>query len=105
VKGNTVNSASTALKNRLQKNQKKLMSYLKKNGIEAYRLYNKDIPEYPYLIDVYGAKAVIYEQGKRLNDEDAPKREIHQRDIEEALTEVLGIPKEDQYFKSREKQK
>jgi 23S rRNA (cytosine1962-C5)-methyltransferase len=105
VKGNTVNSASTALKNRLQKNQKKLMSYLKKNGIEAYRLYNKDIPEYPYLIDVYGAKAVIYEQGKRLNDEDAPKREIHQRDIEEALTEVLGIPKEDQYFKIREKQK
>lgn len=105
MKGNTVSSDHTALKNRLLKNQKKLKSYLNKNQIEAYRLYNKDIPEYPYLIDIYGKHAVIYEQGKRLNDDDQALRELHQNNIEKALAEVLGIEPSLQHFKIREKQK
>jgi 23S rRNA (cytosine1962-C5)-methyltransferase/23S rRNA (guanine2445-N2)-methyltransferase / 23S rRNA (guanine2069-N7)-methyltransferase len=105
MKGNTVTTDPTALKNRLLKNQKKLKTYLEKNAIEAYRLYNKDIPEYPYLIDVYGSQAVIYEQGKKLGADDEPKREAHQRDIEVAVAAVLGIPAERQHFKIREKQK
>ncbi len=105
MKGNTVSSDHTALKNRLIKNQKKLKSYLAKNQIEAYRLYNKDIPEYPYLIDIYGKHAVIYEQGKKLQDEDQNLREIHQGNIETALTEVIGIEPALQHFKIREKQK
>lgn len=106
MKGNTtVTTDTSALKNRLAKNQKKLKSYLQKNKIEAYRLYNKDIPEYPYLIDIYGSEAVIYEQGKKLGEEDQTKRELHQNDIEKALEEVLGIPAPKQHFKIREKQK
>ena len=105
MKGNTVSLNQTALKNRLIKNQKKLKAYLQKNKIEAYRLYNKDIPEYPYLIDIYGQEAVIYEQGKKLSDEDQIKRTAHQTDIENALQEVLNIPLEKQHFKIREKQK
>lgn len=95
----------SALKNRLTKNQKKLKSYLQKNQIEAYRLYNKDIPEYPYLIDIYGEHAVIYEQGKKLGEEDQGKREAHQNDIELALSEVMKISLDKQHFKIREKQK
>ncbi len=105
MKGNTVNKDSSALKNRLIKNQKKLKSYLAKNQINAYRIYNKDIPEYPYLIDVYGDSAVIYEQGKKLAEEDQIKREEHQADIEVAISEVLGISARKQFFKIREKQK
>ena len=106
MKGNTVDSLnSSAIKNRLSKNKKKLKSYLEKNKIEAYRLYNKDIPEYPYLIDIYGTKAVIYEQGKKLTEEDEEKRKAHQKDIEIALTETLSIPAEEQFFKIRQKQK
>jgi len=105
MKGNTVSSDPTALKNRLAKNQKKLKSYLVKNNIEAYRLYNKDIPEYPYLIDIYGNHAVIYEQGKKLHEEEQSLRELHQSNIEKAIEEVLGIKPELQHFKIREKQK
>lgn len=94
-----------ALKNRLIKNQKKLKSYLQKNKIEAFRLYNKDIPEYPYLIDVYDQHAVIYEQGKKLSEDDQSIREAHQKDIEIAIKDVLGIDIERQHFKIREKQK
>jgi 23S rRNA (cytosine1962-C5)-methyltransferase len=100
-----VSTNQTALKNRLAKNQKKLKSYLQKGGFQAYRLYNKDIPEYPYLIDVYGKHAVIYEQGKKLSDEDEQKRKQHQIDIQQAVEEVLGIPATLQHFKIREKQK
>jgi 23S rRNA (cytosine1962-C5)-methyltransferase len=105
MKGNTVDLDPLALKNRLTKNLKKLKSYLQKNQIEAYRLYNKDIPEIPYLIDIYGERAVIYEQGKKLGEEDQGKREAHQKDIEIALSEAMNIPVEKQFFKIREKQK
>jgi 23S rRNA (cytosine1962-C5)-methyltransferase/23S rRNA (guanine2445-N2)-methyltransferase / 23S rRNA (guanine2069-N7)-methyltransferase len=105
MKGNTVSNSSTALKNRIIKNYKKLKSYIQKNRIEAYRLYSKDIPEYPYLIDIYGNHAVIYEQGKKLNEEDLDKRNSHQNDIENVLREVANISPEFQHFKIREKQK
>jgi 23S rRNA (cytosine1962-C5)-methyltransferase len=88
-----------ALRNRLQKNHKKLKSYLEKNGIEAFRLYDKDIPEYPYLIDLYGTRAVIYEQGKKLDEEETPIRESHQNDIRLALSELFGIEASQQFFK------
>ncbi len=97
--------SSEAIKNRLAKNLKKLKTFLNKGGIEAFRLYNKDIPEYPYLIDVYGDKTVIYEQGKKLDEEESPIREIHQKDISHALSEVLQKPESHQYFKIRERQK
>lgn len=96
---------STALGNRLKKNYKKLKTYIEKDGIEAFRLYNKDIPEYPYLVDLYGKHAVIYEQGKRLDEEHLPIREIHQKEITEALAQEFNIPEELQHFKVREKQK
>jgi 23S rRNA (cytosine1962-C5)-methyltransferase len=96
---------STALKNRLIKNQKRLKSYLKQHQLEAYRLYNKDIPEYPYLIDIYAQDAVIYEQGKALSEEEEGRRTQHQQDIQAALQEVCQIPPERQHFKVRAKQK
>lgn len=95
----------TVIKNRLQKNLKRLKTYLAKGGVEAYRLYNKDIPEYPYLIDIYGKEAVIYEQGKKLTDEEDPLRERHQVHISRSLTELLGISEEHQHFKIRSRMK
>lgn len=100
-----MSSHQEALKNRLVKNHKKLKSYLQKYQIEAYRLYNKDIPEYPYLIDIYAGDAVIYEQGKKLSEDDSVKREMHQKDISHILHENLNIPPEKQHFKIRERQK
>jgi 23S rRNA (cytosine1962-C5)-methyltransferase len=106
MKGKTVTQEqNTAIKNRLIKNKKKLKAYLEKNNIEAFRLYNKDIPEYPYLIDIYHDRAVIYEQGKKLGDDQEQMRATHQTDIQRALSEALNIDSSKQYFKTREKQK
>lgn len=100
-----MNMESGALRNRLLKNQKRLKTYLNNNQIEVYRIYNKDIPEYPFLIDIYGNHAVIYEQGKKLNDNDTIIRERHLNDIENVIYEIFGIAKTKQHFKTRQIQK
>jgi len=96
---------SSALKNRILKNFKKIKPYITKNNIEAYRIYNKDIPEYPYLIDIYKNNCVIYEQGKNLSDEDLEIKASHQSEISEAISDLFNISKSNQFFKTREKQK
>ncbi len=39
--------------NRLQKNLKTLGKWAKKAGIECYRLYDADMPEYALAVDLY----------------------------------------------------
>ncbi|MFY7992034.1 MAG: class I SAM-dependent methyltransferase [Bacteriovoracaceae bacterium] len=95
---------SQALKNRLQKNYKKHKSWIVKNEYECFRLYHKDIPEIPYIIDIYKNYAVIYEKGKKLAEEDLIKRDEHQQMIKNALIEVMNIPETNQVFKERKRQ-
>jgi len=49
----SADSAPSMFRNRLSKNRKKLASWVKKNGINVYRLYDADMPEYAVAIDVY----------------------------------------------------
>jgi 23S rRNA (cytosine1962-C5)-methyltransferase/23S rRNA (guanine2445-N2)-methyltransferase / 23S rRNA (guanine2069-N7)-methyltransferase len=85
---------SSIILNRLKKNLKARKS-LVKNGLNtAYRLYEKDIPEYPYIIDVYNQYAVISEKGKKLDDQDAEQRTKHKNHlnlIKLAVMELLKI--------------
>lgn len=39
--------------NRLRKNQKQLSAWLARDGVDCYRLYDADMPEYAFAIDVY----------------------------------------------------
>lgn len=41
--------------NRLRKNEKQLSSWRRREGVQCYRLYDADMPEYAFAIDVYGA--------------------------------------------------
>lgn len=93
------------LENRLTKNYKKLKKWLNKASIEAYRLYEKDIPEFPYIIDIYNEYALVYERGKRLedNEENNAKRIENQNTIVECLGRILEIPQEKIIFKSKRK--
>ncbi len=45
--------------NRLKKNLAKLRPWAQRQGYEAYRIYDLDIPEFPVLIDVYKDRLVI----------------------------------------------
>ena len=43
-------------KNRLHKRFKHLSKWAKREGVFAYRLYDKDIPEIPLAVDIYFAE-------------------------------------------------
>jgi len=79
------------IQNRLEKNYKHRAKWAKREGFEAFRLYNKDIPEFPFIIDVYKDNAVIYE--KRDEEIDAEKFD-HFNFIISAVKNVLNIPEE-----------
>lgn len=89
------------IQNRLEKNYKHRAKWAKREGFEAFRLYNKDIPEFPFIIDVYKDNAIIYE--KRDEEIDADKFD-HFNFIISAVKYVLNIPEEKVIIKSRKRQ-
>lgn len=48
------------LANRLRKRQKHLRKWARRNDITCYRLYERDIPEYPCIVDWYDGEAVAW---------------------------------------------
>ena len=89
--------------NRLKKNLKQLDKWVKKEGIDCYRLYDADMPEYAVAVDIYRDWAHVQEYA-------APKSvdetKAHQRLLEalEVIPGVLGIPEDHVVCKRRERQ-
>lgn len=99
---------SSIIVNRLKKNLKQRKSILKNGKTTAYRIYEKDIPEYPYIVDIYNDFAVVYEKGKRADSNDSEEIKLHQlhkSELIDALGSVLNINCEKVIFKTRLKQK
>lgn len=90
------------LSQRLQKNIRKLKGWLKTSNITAYRIYDWDIPGYPFFIDVYGPCFVVYD---KTDDRDQDRHQEMCEEIIEFLTNNLGCPKNQIIWKVREKQK
>lgn len=90
------------IKNRIAKNFAHKQKWAKRIGVEAYRLYEKDIPEFPFIIDLYKNKAVIYEKRDEVIDAD---KFNHFEFIISATKEVLNLKEDDISIKSRMRQK
>ena len=89
-----------AIANRLKKNFKHLSKWARKNQIEAYRIYDRDIPEYPFSIDVYKDKCIAYYWQSSVDEE----KDFQWPDTQSGLLE-LGFKEEDIFLKVRAKQK
>lgn len=57
------------IENRIQKNLTKLKSWSEKHKIEAYRIYDRDIPEYPFIVDRYKDFFVIHDKSQQIDAE------------------------------------
>lgn len=102
---------SSIIHNRLRKNLKQRKALLKGGKLTAYRLYEKDIPEYPYIIDIYNEFAVIYEKGSKesqkakIDSQDLREKfKSHKEDIIKALIDIFNITQNEIIFKTRENQ-
>lgn len=53
----------SVIADRLVKNMKRLKPWAERLAIEAYRLYDWDIPEYPFFVDLYKDEFVVSDKG------------------------------------------
>ncbi|EOV8483739.1 bifunctional 23S rRNA (guanine(2069)-N(7))-methyltransferase RlmK/23S rRNA (guanine(2445)-N(2))-methyltransferase RlmL [Klebsiella sp. 141153] len=90
--------------NRLRKNLKKFEKWARQEGIECYRLYDADLPEYNVAIDRYGEWVVVQEYAPP-KTVDAHKARQRLFDIIAATIAVLGIAPNKLVLKTRERQK
>ncbi len=95
------------LRNRLRRNLRTTGRWARRQGIDCFRLYDADLPEYALAVDVYrGAATWAHVQEYQAPAEVEPARAAARR--EEALgilPETLGIPPEQVFFKLRRRQK
>ena len=89
---------------RLRKNLKKYEKWARQEGIECYRLYDADLPEYNVAIDRYGEWVVVQEYAPP-KTVDAHKARQRLFDIIAATISVLGIAPNKLVLKTRERQK
>ena len=90
--------------NRLQKNIKKIEKWAKQQRLDAYRLYDADLPEYNLAVDRYADHIVVQEYAapKNINENKARQRLL---DAVNATLQVTGIETNKLILKVRQKQK
>ncbi len=93
--------------NRLRKNLKQMDPWAEREHIECYRVYDADMPEYAFAIDLYGRESrhvyvQEYAPPKTVNQESARER---RREVFAVLPEVLSVPLQHVHSRVRKPQK
>lgn len=90
--------------NRLGKNLKHQLKWAKRQNVEAWRIYDKDIPQFPFAMDVYGEHIHLqeYDTGWLMHPEDYQK---WLDDVVDAVHFVTGLDKKNIHLKQRSRQK
>jgi 23S rRNA (guanine2069-N7)-methyltransferase / 23S rRNA (guanine2445-N2)-methyltransferase len=101
--------------NRLRKNVKTLGAWAKRDGVACYRVYDADMPEYAFSIDLYQAVVAPNAEDARrwlYLQEYAPpatvdpaKARARREEAYSVIPEVLGVPRERVHLRVRRKQK
>jgi 23S rRNA (cytosine1962-C5)-methyltransferase len=89
-------------RNRLAKVWRHLAKQAKRQGISCYRVYDHDLPEFPFCIEFYGDKLYVaeYKRQHRMTEEEHD--EWTERSLK-VMTEVLGVSKENIFLKLRQR--
>lgn len=88
------------LENRLRKRWRHLRRWAEREGVTAWRVYDRDIPEIPLAIDLYGTMAQVQVYRRRAAD---ASEEALCEEARDALVAVAGVAPEDVVFKTRER--
>lgn len=86
--------------NRLKKRAKHVGKWARRNGIDCYRLYDRDIPEVPLTVD-------LYDGWLHMSEFSSPSRELpgtaeeYRDTMSDAARRALGVPNERVFYKQR----
>jgi 23S rRNA (guanine2445-N2)-methyltransferase / 23S rRNA (guanine2069-N7)-methyltransferase len=100
-------SGAQMFANRLRKNLQRLEPWTEREHIECFRLYDADMPEYAFAIDLYGREVrhvhvQEYAAPKTVNQQSARER---RREVLSVLPEVLSVPLAHVHSRVRKAQK
>ena len=88
---------------RIEKNVKKLEPWANRHQIEAYRIYERDIPEYPFIVDRYKDHFVVYDRGNEIDTTE--EKQQHLPDVMMGLMELFDTDADHIIIKRRARQK
>jgi 23S rRNA (guanine2445-N2)-methyltransferase / 23S rRNA (guanine2069-N7)-methyltransferase len=95
--------------NRLKKNLRTLGKWAKREGIDCFRLYDADLPEYAFAVDLYrgedGKLRVHVQEYAPPRTVDPARAETRRRSALAALPEALDVPADVVFFKERRRQR
>lgn len=81
-----------------------LQKWGKRQGVSCFRVYDKDIPNFPVVIDWYDGDVCVWVHPRTRDDTDA-KLEEYYLDVKESVLDAFGITEDRLYLKKRQKQK
>lgn len=97
--------------NRLQKNLKLRQRWAELEGIDCYRIYDADLPDYAAAIDCYGNRNQPGEQWVCIQEYEAPKKidpavvKRRTRELRTITQDILGLDEPHLFYKSRARQR
>lgn len=88
--------------NRLAKVLKHLRKTARRQGVTCFRLYDRDLPEFPLIIELYEDKVYVAEYQSQHNlDDDAYEQWLqHSLDV---IAKVLEVSRDDLYLRTRQR--
>ena len=92
------------LANRLRKRQRHLRKWASRHDISCYRLYERDIPEFPLIVDWYDGEAVVwlYDHGA---DETGAETAVWHEDALSQIQTALNLSPSQIFVKTRTRQR
>ncbi|NTX66567.1 class I SAM-dependent methyltransferase [Myxococcus sp. CA051A] len=85
--------------NRLRKGAKHFRKWAQARGLTSFRVYDRDIPEYPFAVDIYGDCVHVTEYPRRRALKSGTA-ETQRTEVLAAVTEVLEVPAERVFVKT-----
>lgn len=92
------------LENRLRKNLARLGPWAKRERTTAWRLYDRDIPELPWTVDLYGPRVLVQEYVSPVSRRQSEAERVTERErVLSAVAAVSGVPADRIALKLRER--
>jgi 23S rRNA G2069 N7-methylase RlmK/C1962 C5-methylase RlmI len=92
------------LANRLRRNLARLAAWAHREGLDAWRVYDRDIPEVPWTIDRYGERVLCTEVRTAVGARQSPAdRDSEREQVAEAVVDLLGVSPDRIAWRTRER--
>lgn len=91
------------LTNRIKKRFKHLNKWAKRNSIDCFRIYNKDLGNFPLIIDWYDGDVLAWFYNRKKDESEADKTYFKQQSIQ-SICNALAISLDHVFTKQRQRQ-